>query len=62
MLTEYSKDIGLVYEYLDAFTSPMAVNGKPVFFSARFLNREDTKKMFEFYEQYKVIREKADKF
>jgi len=59
---EYSKNIGFVYEYLGENTSPMSVNGKPVFFSARFLSKSDTKKMFEFYEQYKSIRETADNF
>jgi hypothetical protein len=53
----------MVYEYFDSGqTSPMSVNGKPVFFSARFLNQDDTKKMFEYYEQYKSIREQADNF
>jgi hypothetical protein len=60
---EYLKTIGMVYEYWDSGqTSPMAVNGKPVFFSCRFLNLEDTKKMFEYFEQYKSIREQADNF
>jgi len=53
----------MIYEYWDSGqTSPMSVNGKPVFFSARFLNHEDTTKMFEYYEQYKSIRELADNF
>lgn len=59
---EYLKTIGFIYEYLDGNTSPMAVNGKPVFFSVRFLNKSDTEKMFTFYNQYKEIREKADNF
>lgn len=60
---EYLKNIGMVYEYYDSGqTSPMSVNGKPVFFSARFLNQEDAKKMFEYYEQYKEIRQKSDNF
>ena len=60
---EYLKNIGMVYEYLDVGkNSPMCVNGKPVFFSSRFLNVEDTKKMFEYFEQYKSIREQADNF
>jgi len=60
---EYFKSIGMVYEYYDSGqTSPMSVNGKPVFFSARFLNQGDTKKMFEYYEQYKEIRQKSDNF
>jgi hypothetical protein len=59
---EYTKSIGFIYEYLDSSTSPMTINGKPVFFSVRFLNHEDTKKMFEYYNQYKSIREQADNF
>lgn len=60
---EYLKSIGLVYEYLDSGqTSPTSVNGKPVFLSCRFLNLDDTNKMFEYFEQYKSIREKADNF
>ena len=55
------KSIGLVYEYLDK-RGPTAINGKPTFFSLRLLNHDDTKKMFEYYEQYKEIREKADNF
>lgn len=55
------KSIGFVYEYLSE-AGPMAVNGKPTFFSGRFLNIEDTKKMFDYYNQYKEIREKADNF
>lgn len=59
---EYTKNIGLAYEYYESSQSPMAINGKPVFFSVRFLNIEDTKKMFEYFEQYKSIREQADNF
>ena len=58
---EQLKSIGLVYEYLSE-AGPMSVNGKPTFFSCRLLNIEDTKKMFEYYNQYKEIREKADNF
>ena len=63
---EYSKylnEIGLIYEYLDTPNrSPMSVNGMPCFFSCRFLSKEETKKMFEYYEKYKSIRETADNF
>jgi hypothetical protein len=55
--------IGFVYEYLDSpNVSPRGVNGYPCFFSVRFLNKEDTAMMFEFYEKYKAIREQADSF
>ncbi len=53
--------IGLVYEYLTE-AGPTSVNGCPVFFSLRLLNKVDTEKMFEYYNQYKEIREKADNF
>lgn len=56
------KDLGLVYEYYSNNQSPMSVNGKPVFFSMRLMCKEDTRKMLEFYNQYKEIRETADNF
>lgn len=59
---KYIADIGLVYEYMSGSMSPMAINGKPVFMSCRFLDKDDTKKMFDYYNQYSEIREKADKF
>lgn len=58
---ERLQSIGLVYEYLSE-AGPMAVNGKPTFFSLRLLNKADTEKMFTYYEQYKQIRETADNF
>ena len=60
---EYIKDIGFVYEYLNSEnTSPVGINGKPVFMSLRLLNKVDTEKMFGFYDTYKSIREKVDNF
>jgi len=56
------KDLGFIYEYYTAGQSPMAINGKPVFFSMRLMCKEDTNKMLEFYHQYKEIRETADNF
>lgn len=58
----WCKDTGFIYEYYSAGQSPMAINGKPVFFSMRIMCKEDTKKMLEFYDQYKEIRENADNF
>lgn len=57
----YISSIGLVYEYMSN-AGPMSVNGLPNFFSARFLNIEDTEKMFKFYESYKQKREEVDNF
>ena len=60
---EYLGKVGMVYEYLDSKNmSPMSVNGLPCFFSCRFLSKEDTDKMLEFYKQYREIRETADNF
>ncbi len=58
---EYLKSIGFIYEFLSQ-AMPRGINGGPMFMSARFLNREDSEKMFKYYEQYKEIREKADNF
>lgn len=57
----YLPSIGFVYEFLTE-AGPIAINGKPSFFSVRFLNIEDTDKMFEHFEAYKAIRELADNF
>jgi len=60
-LENYIPSIGFVYEYLTE-AGPMSINGKPNFFSTRFLNKEDTTKMFEYYETYKEKRESVDNF
>ena len=57
----FLSSIGLIYEYLSE-AGPMSVNGKPTFFSLKYLNKEDTEKMIDYYYQYKEIREKADNF
>lgn len=60
---DYLTQIGLVYEYLNSPNiSPRSINGMPSFMSCRFLSRDEAKKTFEYYEQYKEIREKADNF
>jgi hypothetical protein len=58
---EYLTSIGFIYEYLTEAV-PMSVNGQPIFYSARFLNKQDTEKMFKYYEKYKKIREEVDNF
>lgn len=57
----YLKSIGMVYEYLDK-ASPRSINFGPSFMSIKLLNIEDSKKVWDFYEIYKEIREKADIF
>ena len=58
---KYLDNIGLIYEYYDK-SGTLSINGNPTFFSANFLDKEDTEKMFEYYETYKSIREKSDNF
>ena len=53
--------IGMVYEYLSK-AGPMGLNGGPLFMSLRLLNKEDSQKVWEYYEKYKTIRETADNF
>lgn len=48
--------IGMIYEYLSE-AGPMGINGMPIFYSLKFMSKEDTKKMFEIYEQYKALQE-----
>jgi predicted nucleotidyltransferase len=56
MKDEVRKDIGFLYEYIDK-AGPRAVNGMPCFFSVRYLNKEETAKMFKFYEDYKALKD-----
>ena len=58
---QYLTSIGMVYEYFDK-SVPVSINRLPCFFSGRFLNIEDTKKVWDFYYKYKEIREEADNF
>lgn len=39
-------DIGMVYEYVEK-AGPLAVNGQPMFFSLRLLNKADTERVTE---------------
>jgi hypothetical protein len=47
---------GLIFEYLSK-AGPMCVNGCPTFFSMQLLSMEDAKRVFEFYEQFKTLRD-----
>jgi len=47
--------IGLVYEYLSE-AGKNSINGLPIFFSFRVLNKEQTEKLRGFYNQYKVLK------
>jgi hypothetical protein len=47
-------DVGLIYEYLDK-SSPVGINGKPMFFSFNYINKNDTLKVFDYYEKLKEM-------
>lgn len=55
------KQIGMIYENMSE-AGPRGINGYPMFMSCKFIDIEDTKKVIEFYNQYREIREKADNF
>ena len=59
---EYLADIGLIYAHRGDGEMPMAMNGYPVFEKCTIMDKKNTKAMFEFYTQYKEIRENADNF
>lgn len=50
----WAKDLGLIYEYYSAATTGRSVNGYPIFFSARTLTKDETTRMFEFYNKIKA--------
>ena len=58
---EYLSSIGMVYEYMSQ-GGGVSINAGPTFMSCRFLNKEDTVKVWDYYEKYKEIRETADNF
>ena len=58
---EFINNIGMIYEYISQ-AGPMGINGKPTFMSCKFLTKEDTSKMFEYYDEYKELRKLADNF
>lgn len=47
---------GMVYEYTDK-AGPMAINGHPCFFSAKFLNSEDAERVLD---KYRSIKEAVE--
>lgn len=53
---EFSESIGTVYEEMDK-AAPRSVNGKPMFFSANFIHKDDLDILFEKLEEYDVKHE-----
>ena len=52
------KDIGAIYEYFDDRVSSIAINGKPVFASCRFLTQEEFRQVIAFVEEARAHRNK----
>jgi hypothetical protein len=50
------KDIAFVYEYLDK-AGTHSINGYPIFLSCRYLYKDDAKRMFGFYDEYKKLKD-----
>lgn len=49
---------GMIYEYMDK-AGPWAIDGMPIFFSFRFISKEDTKRVNKKYIQIKEAVERA---
>ena len=50
------KDIKLIFEYMDK-AGPRSINGMPMFFSCQVLRTDDFKKMSEYFDKYKTLKE-----
>lgn len=57
---EDAKDIGMVYEYLSE-AGPRSINGYPIFFSCKFLRKNEMEKFHEYYNAYKNLKETFQK-
>lgn len=57
---EYLEDIGLIYEYYSE-AGPRGINGKPTFTSLKLLSKGDTNIMFDYYNEYKELKDKFAK-
>jgi hypothetical protein len=47
-------DIGLIYEYREK-SSPVGINGYPMFFSAQFISKNDATKVFDYHKKLKDL-------
>jgi len=50
-------EISFVYEYLKD-SGPTAINGFPIFFTCRMLNKKDSEKMFKYYDKILEMKKK----
>ena len=53
---EEFEQIGMIYEHMHE-AGPVAVNGKPSFFSVKLLNIHDTELLFKYYNELKTAQE-----
>ena len=51
-----AKNVNFIYEYLDQ-AGPLSVNGMPTFMSLRFLTKDESDKMFEYYKKFKEAQD-----
>lgn len=51
-----TKDVEWIYEYYDK-AGPRGINGMPIFTSLRYLSRDEFKRMVDFFEMYKNVKE-----
>ena len=56
---KWLENIGMIYEYMEK-ASPRGINGYPMFMSVNYLDKEDTKKVLEYYDKYKELQEKLE--
>lgn len=60
-LAGYSKKeiskLGMIYEYLEK-AGPRSINGFPIFFSCQLLGRDETTKVFKYFDEYKQLKDK----
>lgn len=48
--------VGLIYEHINEAGS-RSFNGLPMFFSMKIIRKEDAKKVFDYYGEYKKLRD-----
>lgn len=55
-----SGKVSFLYEYLSE-AGPMAVNGFPTFFSVKYLNKEETEIMFDYFNKWSALKDEFNK-
>lgn|SRR5262245_12708907 len=55
-LEEIKRNAGLLYEDMSK-AGPRSINGYPMFFSLQWLDKDETSRLFAYYEQYKSLQQ-----